>query len=211
MALSLDGTPQTLSQGATTVVFSTFTTTAGSGQVVVCILSNAASVTSVTATGLTFTARTSYTGGFGYNCGAVYTAPYTVNFSGVVTVTLASSTAGQCTLFAIGGADTTGTPGDSGGPVNNSGTTAPSVTTTNANDFVYTSTNSTVATPTPGTGWTLIAGAGSMLVEYQIVSATGTYTTSQGSGTLQGSIIDAIKQGAGGGDTFANYSRISFM
>lgn len=194
MSLSLDGTPVAAGQSSTTITLTGFTTTAGSGEIVVCILSNAASVVSVTATGLTFTARNAYSGGFGFSIGAVYTAPYTTNFSGTITVTLASATGGRGVVFAVGGANTS-TPFDSGGPQNNNGTGAPSITTTNANDFVYTSTNTSLTTTTAGTGWTLISSAGGMLVEYQIVSATGTYTTTIGGGTLQGSIIDAIVQG----------------
>ena len=54
MALALDGTPVTGAQsGGNTIVTSSLTTSNGSGNIVVAIATNAASISSVTAAGLT--------------------------------------------------------------------------------------------------------------------------------------------------------------
>ena len=108
MALALDGTPVTGSQGAgNTAVTGTLTTANGSGNIVVAIASNAASITSVTATGLSFTNRKTITGTSGAAILAEYTAPYTSNFSGTITVTFGTSTVyGQVCAFAISGSPT---------------------------------------------------------------------------------------------------------
>jgi hypothetical protein len=185
--LSLDGTPVTATGSGATTTLPGFSTAAGSGEIVVAIITNAASVTSVTAPGLTFTLRSSYTGGAGASVGAVFTAPYTSNFSGTVTVTVASSSFAQATVFAIGSATT----GDTGGPVAKPSGGAASITTTNANDFVFASMALSTSTGTVGAGWTQIANANFMLVEFQIVSSTGTFTGTLGTGTPQGTIIDA--------------------
>lgn len=201
MALSLDGTPLAASAGGTsTAVTGTFTTSAGSGVIIAGCATNAASITSVTASGLTFTARKTLTPTNGPTVLAVYTAPYTSNFSGAVTMTQASAGPyGEIIVFAAGGADTApGFDGNASVPGSSSSTTS-SETTSNANDFVYSVNGLNQATDTAGTGWTIAASANFLLAQYQIVSATGTFTSATATGgATQGSIIDAIKQAAGG-------------
>lgn len=195
MALSLDGTPVTGANVTGTFATGTLTTSAGFGQIVVAIATNAASVSSVTATGLVFTQRgAGWTSGFGTATGQEWVAPYTSNFSGVITITLSSNVYGQACAWAIGGANTN-TPFDSNVslPAISASSTATG-TTSNANDFVYAIAAST-STDTPGAGWTLVASASSLTVEYQIVSATGSFTSNTGSGPV-GSIVDAIIQGS---------------
>jgi hypothetical protein len=189
---SLDGTPVTATASGTTITLAGFSTAAGAGEVVVPVTTNATGVSSVAAPGLTFTLRSSYTGGAGASVGAVFVAPYTSNFSGTVTVTLASSAFGVATVFAIGGATT----GDAGAPVAKASGGAASLTTTNANDFVYASISLPTSTGTQGAGWTPLPGSNNnfMLIEYQIVSATGTFSGTLGTGTPQGTIMDAWHQ-----------------
>ena len=106
MALSLDGSNFANANPSSSVVIS-LTTTAGSGVIVVSYIGNAAPASSnaVTASGLTFTQRGT-TGNTGGDYLAEFTAPYTSNFSGNITVTASSSTYLTAVVFGIGGAAT---------------------------------------------------------------------------------------------------------
>lgn len=170
----------------------TLTTTQGSGTIIVCAMTVAASFTGVpTATGLTFVSRGSVTSAGGVFLQA-FEAPYSSNFSGTISITSASS--GELDMRAFGVANSSGF--DTGGPQTAStfGTNA-SITTAHAADFVYFQ----AANGSGGVGgsWTNVdgtaLGANNQCVGYQIVSATGTYTTAISGGTILGAIIDAVK------------------
>lgn len=170
------------------------TTVNGSGLIVAAILTNAASVTSVTGTGLTFTQRSGgsvTTGGGSFL--TIYTSPYSSNFNSNVIITPASSSFTTVTAFGISGL--AASPFDSGGPVTSASTNT-SITTANANDFVFFNSSAAGASPTVGGGWTQLSGAsGFQLVGYQLVSVTGTYTSSFSSSSCTGTVIDAVKKG----------------
>ncbi len=174
----------------------TLTTTGGSGVIIVGVISNATSVTSVTAVGLTFTARGD---GGGTTLVKTYSAPYTTNFSGTITVLVDSDAFTTVTAFGISGAKTSNFFDPNLASPAQSDVVYPPVTTTNANDFIF-----VCAAPadspdyTAGAGWTLIDGTNFSFTEYQIVSATqANLTPTQGGGNTDthGAITDAIVRG----------------
>ena len=198
MALSLDGTPQSGAQaGGTTIVTPTLSTSVGFGNVVAVVATNAASIVSVTGSGLTFGVRLSIGPTSGPAILATYVAPYTSNISTAITATVGTSAVyGQMIVFAIGGSATS-SQFDPGVGIPASSTNGTStITTGNANDFVFSSNGLSTSTGTQGAGWTLIASAGFLLCEYQIVSSTGSFTGTDGGAATNASIIDAIVQGA---------------
>jgi hypothetical protein len=198
MALALDGTPVNGSQGSgTTAVTGTLSTSNGSGNIVIAIASNAGPVVSVAASGLSFAQRLTITGTQGPALLAVYTAVYTTNFSGAITVTMTvANQYSEVIAWGVSGSPATAQFDTGAGiPGSSTSTTSP-ITTTNPNDFVYSVNALSATTDTPGAGWTLIATTGFLLCEYQIVSSTGTFTGTTGGGLTQGSIIDAIVAGA---------------
>lgn len=197
MTLALDGSNTGNTSTGTVVV--SLSTTGGSGVIVVPILTNAVSVTSVTASGLTFTERP----GGGFNgAGALmsnWEAPYTTNFSGNITVVVASASFTTVSPFGISGA-TTSSSFDANVSLPATGVSGEfSGTTSNANDFVFFNIATIVANPTAGGAWILINGTNFQCVAYQIVAATNTFTTS--TGVSNGGILDAIIQASGGGST----------
>lgn len=215
MSLALDGHVHgTLGTGNSFSV--SLTTTGGSGQIVVAIATNNTSVTSVTATGLTFLQRKATTGGFGWNVLAEYVAPYTTNFSGNITITLSGTQSCTVDAWGISGADTTASvtsgnaPFDANAsmPYSTTNNAVSGASTSTANDFIYAIVSSP-STDTAGTGWTLIPGSGAnyLTCQYQIVSSTQTGlsgATGSGTGNDTGSILDAIR-GASGGSPVNNF------
>lgn len=194
MAFALDGS-NTGNNSTGTVVVS-LTTTGGSGVIVVAIITNAASVTSVTASGLTFTERP----GGGFNgAGALvsnWEAPHAANFSGNITVVVASASFTTVSPFGISAAATSSSFDANVSLPATSASGEFSGTTSNASDFVFFNIVTTVANPTAGGAWSLINGSNFQCVAYQIVAATNTFTTST-SGS-NGGIMDALKQASGG-------------
>jgi hypothetical protein len=212
MALSLDpATPPapTSASPSLTLTSNTLTTITGSGLIVAAVTSNQfAGIASVTAPGLTFALREQITGTGGLNCISIWTAPYTSNFSGVITATQVDSGAIVMWVWGVGGAATSSSF-DTGAGIPGSSKTAalPSITTTNANDFVYSVNSLDTATDTAGSGWTLLTPAtGFTLIQFQITSATGTFSPTTGtSDNTNGSVIDAIVAATGGGGGGGNF------
>lgn len=202
MAITRDGSAVTATGGTGTLALPTLTTSGGSGQIVVGIGANASTaITSVTATGLTFTARTTQLNTFGWGSLVEYIAPYTTNFSGVITVNGAATPTSAIAQAYTG--TLTSSAFDSAAP--QTSTNPPtSITTTNANDVVI-SINGCSANDTAGTGWTLVlaqnTNTNKLLMQDQIVSATGTFTGNTSGGFTNGNIIDAIMAASGGGGT----------
>lgn len=198
MTIARDGSAVTGFGGTGTLALPTLTTTGGSGEIVVAAGTTGASITSVTAIGLTFTLRAGPISCFGWNVMVEYVAAYTTNFSGVITINGAASPT-SAVAQAYSGVPTT-SPFD--GTASTSTNPPTSKTTANANDVVI-SINSTSSPDTPGTGWTLVANQTGnsigLLVQDQIVSATGTFTGNTAGGFTNGNIVDAMIQGAGGG------------
>jgi hypothetical protein len=194
VALALDGTPVHVSNSTGTLTTATFTTTGGSGVIIVGIGSNAASITSVTATGLTFTNLHTIVGSGGSNVVGCYTAPYTSNFSGTIQVVVASASFGVVDVFAVTGCPTTSffDPNVSL-PAVSTGSTA-SGTTTNANDFVFFVGTNSATGGTAGTGWNTVGGTNFQVCGWKIVSAAGAQAVSFATGTCRGSILDAVVQ-----------------
>ena len=190
-SLSLDGSNHNAGSGATVVV--SLTTTTGSGVIVVAANTNAASVSNVTAAGLSFVQRTSITGISGTTI-TNWTAPYSSNFSGNITVTPASSAFTAVTAFGIGGAPSTSYFDPNGSlPVESTGTIL-SITTSNANDFIFANYATSNASSTAGSGFAAISAAANFqLVEYVIVSTTQSgLSAGMGGSTPNGGILDAI-------------------
>src|SRR5579862_8698649 len=183
MALSLDGSADGINFFGTSQTTGTLTTTAGSGVIVVAVYVSGSFVVSgvPTATGLTFTARSTVT--VGSITVATFTAPYTTNFSNTITVNATGTGATiQICAFGIGGAATSGffDPNASVPNVVSSGD--PTITTSDANDFLFAAENTTGAGPTAGTGFTEVIPFtfNNFMVQYQIVSSTGSYTATLG-------------------------------
>lgn len=220
MTLSLDGSNSGNLGAGVSVMTLALTLSQPSGQAIVLSGTNNASIVSMTAPGLTFAQRQATGSTFGWNNILEWVAPYSAPFSGNVTITFSGTSASVVHAFGIGGSDVTA--GVSNPPFDQTPAPfvtngAPSITTVNANDFVFAAIGGG-ATDTAGSGWTLLfstnVGAGFLTSQYRIASATGTFSGATGSGSLadSGGIIDALIQGAGGGgDTFANNGSIKFM
>lgn len=196
-ALALDGSAH-LNNSTGTLALS-LTTTKGSGQIIVVVGTNAASINTPTATGLTFNLRKINNGTTGFTAMSEYVAPYTTNFSGTITVTVASALFTTVDAFGIGNSNTTSGVGSPPFDANaslpaTSGSTTATGTTSNATDFVFAFCGLSTSTDTAGTGWTLISGSGTsfMLTEWQIASATGSFTNTTAGSHCAGSILDAI-------------------
>lgn len=205
MALALDPTTPAAGQQAVnffgTSQTCTLTTTGGSGDIIVSMLTGTDAPNLPTATGLTFAQRSQILCNSSGNLLTHFVAPYTTNFSGTITCTVAG--AGELIdvlVTGVSGADTT--PGyDSGGPVTAASGNV-SETTTNANDFVFTTYMTTSPDSTISAPWSALFSSSmdQHLFMYQIVAATNTYSpTITTGGPSLGGIIDAIKQASGGG------------
>jgi hypothetical protein len=182
---SLDGTPQSgINFFGPSQATGTLTTTAGSGQILVSVYaSGTVTINAPTATGLTFTAHSTTINGSGVRI-STFTASYTTNFSGTITATCSGTgSVLQVAALAIGNAPTS-SPFDPNASVPNVATSGdPAVTTSNANDFLVAVEVTTGAGPTAGTGFTeaIPFTFNNFMVQYQIVSATGSYTATLGS------------------------------
>lgn len=195
MALALDGSVSGVGVSSTTLVLN-LTTTNAPGVIVVATYSNfnATAVTSVTATGLVFTSRSTATN-TGGNFITEWTAPYTLNFSGNITITYDGATSSAGMAWGISDAATSSYFDTNVSlPVTNTTTTG-LISTSNPNDFIYSIIGTTTSSNTPGSGWTAVASNTLQfwIVQYQIVSSLQTnLAETLGSGTAQMSIGDAI-------------------
>lgn len=190
---SLDGTPQFAQNFfGTSAASGTLTTTAGSGVIHVAVNANGTVTIPVpTAPGLTFTQRSTTT-----NSGvrvSTFTAPYATNFSGVVTVTCSGTGSFlQASVIAVGN----GGAFDANASVPNVvGSGDPTITTSNANDFLIYAAATTGSNPAGSTGFTapFTAVFNNFMVQFQIVTSTGTFTpTLSSGGPAVGAILDAI-------------------
>lgn len=174
------------------------TTAQSQGIIYVSILTNAASVTSVTAVALTFTERPNpVVDSFGSYV-TDFTAPYSggqCNSGCSITVSPATTNYTTVTVFGISG-DKASSPFDPNASVPaSSTTTTPLITTSNANDMVVTNIG-TGANCTAGSGWTLINGTNLQCVEYQIFTSTQSGLTPTFSGAVAvGGKVDAVQKG----------------
>jgi hypothetical protein len=190
-ALTLDGSV-TQNVTASSSLTLALTTTAGSGVIVVSAVVQAGQlISSVTATGLTFSQRpiSQFVGSGGTIQN--FETPYTVNFSENITVNLNSSTFATVTAFGIGNAATSSSFDPNVSLPATQFTGAISGTTSNANDFVWANGVTSNSNPSPDAGWTSANGSNFQLVEYKTVSSTGTFTATS---TLNGAILDAVKR-----------------
>lgn len=170
--LALDGTPQTNSSGAATGSV-TFSYTANDIVVAILATSSAADITSVSGgTGLSWLILPGFAAN---NNGNSATGWYAVAASSQTSQTISYSdgSASYMTVFAVSGANTS-SPFD--GNATKVSAEPSSITTTNANDFVFTWIFNTVASGFPDSTWTQIANVAFIASEYKIVSSTGTYT-----------------------------------
>jgi len=191
-ALVLDGSNSAHVVSASSLGL-TLTTTQGTGVIYVAANTNAVTtVTSVTGTGLTFAKRSSVTGTNG-NIVELWAAPYSTNFSGTITVNWGS--AGFVTIAAAGAGNASGTF-DSGGPQTGTGVGGATITAAHQPDFViFASTLGGAGTDTAGPTWTTVSGTNSLLLAYQITSATGSFTADDaGANLIAGTVIDAAQR-----------------
>ncbi len=225
--LAIDGNASGIISGAATnsVVSGTLTTTNTNDTIVACVGTSedagSRTVSSVTATGLSFTLRKGQTMTsmfFNFSDLECWTATATATFSGAVTANLSgnSSTAGIITWGISGG--NTGTPFDANGSLtcvttNTTTTTAVptcSTSTSNANDFIFTVILELDSGNTGGwgnqSGYTTVGGAflscanGGhacyMQASYDVVSSTQSSVAIGFTSTSTTNIlfVDAIKQ-----------------
>lgn len=203
MTLALDGSGQT-EQASAASSFTIALTTANANDIIIVAVqgpSSASTGYSITGGGLTFAQRgTTLTAGS--NRFEVFWAVAASAFSGNITVTITGwggfGVFGGI-AFGISGANTT-SPFDTNAslPAQTTTTTPPTGSTSNANDFVFALLNSSTGT-NQGTGWTHIGtSAANICAEYQIASATGSFTgsTSNNASIISGQ-LDAIVQAAG--------------
>jgi len=181
-------------QGSSSTLAVTLSYSAGS--VIICdVAPNSGPIISVVSTALgsfTFYA----TSGGGQPIERWVLKPGSSQTSDTITMTQSATNFITADVYEWKGVDLTSTF-DAGGPVTNGGLPSDpsSITTVNANTAVIACfrQNST-ASPTAGSGFTLIGGANFMLSEYQILAATQTLscTETTGAGDSHGSIVDAL-------------------
>jgi hypothetical protein len=197
-SLSLDGSASFGSASGISLTTGTVTTTAGSGLMICDVATNAASISSITGTGLTFTRRAQQTPTNGPTDIEEWSAPYTSNYSGAITINSSSATStyigGSC--FGIGDAATTSSFDTNASLPGKSSSGVAAISTSSAKDFIHAIIALSTTTGSAGSGWTGIPGSGTdfVVVEYMIVSATqsslsATLTTG---GPAAGSITDAV-------------------
>lgn len=188
MSLALDGNSGL--QGGTSSVVMSLTTANGSGIIVVSGIANAG-ISSVTAAGLTFTQRADNPSPHTFE----WTALYTTNFSGNITINLASAAGASAVAFGISGAKIAA-PFDTNVSLPAlSASASPSATTSNANDFIIALVEPNGASSVPGAGWTLIATGGFFTAQYKIVATTQSGLVATSTPSPVGGIIDAIVKG----------------
>ena len=200
MALALDGSVAGNSSSAGSLGVSL--TTSNSDDVI-CVLAtvNGGPVTSVTATGLSFTKRANV----GVSASSqieLWTAVAASTLSSL-TITVAQTSSSFITVcaFGVSGADTS-TIWDSNGGLPATSTSAASITTDNDDCFLIGGMRTAGPSPSlPGAGWTAISVANFQVAEYQIISsaASSVAVTKGDGGTANGIIGDAIIAAAGGG------------
>lgn len=196
MAFALDGSVHgSWASGSSFNV--ALTVSQASGRAVIIVATNGQTITSITDTaGWTWTLRATTNGlpGVGVNPIEEWTAPYNAAVTNTITINYGSApTYADATAFGIGVGGAFDT--DASLPATIGTNTQLSVNTGNANDFIYVGYRGDNASLGLGAGWTQIQDGNFVLVEYQIVAATqsgitGTHTT----GSLNGGIMDAVKQ-----------------
>jgi hypothetical protein len=118
---------------------------------------------------------------------AGYSAPYSTNFSGIITVNVAAAnfTTIRCQAYS-------GVSGFDGSPATNTSTTATKTTSLN-NDVVIGVNSLSQASDTAGSGWSLVGtSANFLLMEDQVNVPAGNYTNATGGAFTNGSIVDAL-------------------
>lgn len=195
--LSLDGSNANNVVGGTSQTI-TLTTTKTNDIIVVCAVAGSSTVSGVSDTsGLTWTHRgTNTTSGQRLE---TWWALATGTLSGdTITITYGASNTYEVIVFAVNGAHTAG-PWDTnaGLPATSGFAGAPSISTSNANDFIFGYITGASGL-SPGAGWTTLKLFSFSFTEYQIVSSTQSGLSanySGGSGTVQSGIGDAIIAG----------------
>lgn len=180
MALSLDGS-NFGSNGSASQLIVSLTTSAGSGVIVMCCVENDGPLTSVTAPSLTFALLTNPQNST--NAGQfveIWTAPYTSNFSGNITINSTGAAFFTAVVFGIGGAATSSYFDSNGSlPLANPNPAAEigPASTSNAKDFIFGCALGSGSNSVDATNWLPIqagANADFFLCGYQIVSVTKT-------------------------------------
>lgn len=198
----LDGSAATVQTTGTTTSLSL--TTAQPSGIIIAMVAPDEDTTgtgiSFSATGLSFTQRVGIAGS---NTSLTYAwAPYTSPFSGSITVTKPSGYYAYA-VFGVGCAATTN-PFDANAslPAISSSGSAPSFSTSNANDFVLGATAGNTGDTTVDSGYTMIYGDVDIggnspfgAAEYRVVSATQSSIALSFSGTHTSFSGDAIKRG----------------
>jgi hypothetical protein len=193
--LSLDGSGEGTNNSTTSFTIP-LTTTKAPGVIVVGFSSGIDTVSSVTASGLTFTKRVGPVAGTGNNL-YEYAAPYSSNFSGNITIANSGTSFASGIAFGVSGAPSSSyfDPNVSL-PATTTTAAAPTGTTTTANDIVFVFVSLMVNTVTPGSGWSRVTGTDStnyILAQYQLPASAGSYTGNVSvNSDINGSILDAI-------------------
>ena len=194
---AIDGTPQAVNASATTATTPGFSTTYCNNLVIVGVLTNGSSITSVTdsQSHLIFTKRATNSGGA--NDVDIWTAP--LSGAPLTNDTITANAAGGNYITIVVNSVTfyhTASPFDPNVLLPFTNTTGPcTFTTTNANDMLYGF--AVQNTSVPDSGWSLLSNitssSGFLFGEYKIVSTTQTASTAA---SLTGNIAcDAIQKG----------------
>src|SRR5882672_843414 len=205
MALSLDGSAHATTGGGATLAPSLSTTGTNRLIFVVAEMNGGPGVSVSDTAGLTWARQAQVYAGFFDQYLELWWAVAPAQLtSDTITITQTSSQFMTVDVFAVAGGDTA-SPFD-GAAV--TGTVDPlSITTTNANDFILGAFREALTpSPTAGAGWTQISGADYQLTEYQIVSTTQaglSVSQTDGAGTANGGIAQAIKASSGGATSAA--------
>ena len=201
MALSLDGSAHINSSNSASLGVAL--TTSNSNDII-CVVAtvNGAPVTSVTASGLTFTKRANAgtTSAFQIELWtAVATSPLTAL---TITTTQTSSAFITVDVFGISGADTSTIFDANAALPSEVSSGNPSISTDTADTFCLGCMRGTGGSPVAGAGWTAISAADYQVTEYQIVSSTQSgLSVTATSTTPNGGIGDAIIIASAGGAT----------
>jgi hypothetical protein len=195
--LALDGSNGGSVIGSTTLTI-TLTTTKTNDIIVVGVGAGGSSVTSVSDTaGLTWAHRATNPAS-GNRLETWWALSPGVLSSDTISVNFATLNSYEALAFGVNGAHTAA-PWDSNAalPATAGFAGAPSISTSNAKDFIF-GMFSGASGLSPGAGWTTLQAFSFSFTEYQIVTATQSgliANYSGGSGTVQSSIGDAIVAG----------------
>lgn len=199
MALSIDGTPNANSLSGTSLTV-TLTTTLSSDLIIIDVLTNAGPISTVSSPTLgSFQLRATSGGASGNDLERWYAVASGPLTSEVITISQTGSGFMAACGYAINGANTS-SPWQVASVTSAAFPSDPlSITLTGAAMIVGCYRMNSTASPTAGSGYTLLSGANFHISEYAIEASSGAYsvTLTTGAGDSNGGIIDAVVAASG--------------